>query len=139
MNQLPTQQKRAVKSRSLISVPQHPGLENLSGRCAKLSNSFREHQPRLLRREDNQRFLSRCRGFFAALIRFGPVPMRGERSSAMIHLRPRVPLYYITRDTATPRNDEDHTIVRTNRLRRAFHRLDVPAKSVAEKNASAAF
>ena len=70
---------------------QASSVENLSGRCAKLSNSFRDISRDYFDIEDNRDFLSNA-AIFAALIASALVPIVAS-ASEMIHLVRVLPLY----------------------------------------------
>jgi len=63
---------------------QASSLEDLTGRCAKLSNSFRDISRDYFDKEENNDFLSNAAIFFA-LIASALVPIVAS-ASAMIHL-----------------------------------------------------
>ena len=63
---------------------QASNLENLSSRCAKLSNSFRDISRDYFDVEDNNDFLSNA-AIFAALIASALIPIAAS-ASEMIHL-----------------------------------------------------
>jgi hypothetical protein len=63
---------------------QASSLENLSGRCAKLSNSFRDISRDYFDTEENKDFLSNA-AIFAALIATALIPIVAS-ASEMIHL-----------------------------------------------------
>jgi hypothetical protein len=70
---------------------QASSLENLSGRCAKLSNSFRDISRDYFDTEENHDFLSNAAIFFA-LIASAVVPIVAS-ASAVINLVRVLPLY----------------------------------------------
>ena len=63
---------------------QASSLENLSGRCTKLSNSFRDISRDYFETEENNDFLSNA-AIFGALIASALVPIAAS-ASEMIHL-----------------------------------------------------
>jgi hypothetical protein len=63
---------------------QASSLENLSGRCAKLSNSFRDISRDYFDTEENKDFLSNA-AIFGALIATALIPIVAS-ASEMIHL-----------------------------------------------------
>ena len=70
---------------------QASSLENLSGRCEKLSNSFRDISRDYFDKEENQDFLSNA-AIFAALIGSALIPIAAS-ASAMIQLVRTLPLF----------------------------------------------
>jgi hypothetical protein len=70
---------------------QASSLENLTGRCAKMSKSFRDISRDYFDTEDNQDFLSNAAIFFA-LIASALVPIAAS-AAAMIHLVRVLPLF----------------------------------------------
>jgi hypothetical protein len=70
---------------------QASSLENLTGRCTKLSNSFRDISRDYFDTEENKDFLSNA-AIFAALIGSALVPIVAS-ASAMAHLVRVLPLY----------------------------------------------
>ena len=70
---------------------QASNLENLSSRCAKLSNSFRDISRDYFDTEENNDFLSNA-AIFGALIVSALVPIVAS-ASEMIHLVRVLPLY----------------------------------------------
>ncbi|HST31790.1 MAG TPA: hypothetical protein VLK27_13225 [Chthoniobacterales bacterium] len=66
-------------------------LENLSGRCTKLSNSFRDISRDYFANEENKDFLSNA-AIFAALIGSALIPIAAS-ASAMIQLVRTLPLF----------------------------------------------
>ena len=70
---------------------QTSSLENLTGRCEKLSNSFRDISRDYFDREENQDFLSNA-AIFAALIGSALIPIAAS-ASAMIQLVRTLPLF----------------------------------------------
>jgi hypothetical protein len=69
---------------------QASSLENLTGRCAKMSKSFRDISRDYFDTEDNHDFLSNA-AIFAALIGSALVPIAAS-ATAMIHLVRTLPL-----------------------------------------------
>ena len=63
---------------------QTSSLDNLTGRCAKLSNSFRDISRDYFDHEENKDFLSNA-AIFAALIASALIPIAAS-ASEMIHL-----------------------------------------------------
>ena len=70
---------------------QASSLENLTGRCAKMSKSFRDISRDYFDTEDNHDFLSNA-AIFVALITSALVPIAAS-ASAMIHLVRVLPLF----------------------------------------------
>ena len=70
---------------------QASSLENLTGRCEKLSNSFRDISRDYFDKEENQDFLSNA-AIFAALIGSALIPIAAS-ASAMIQLVRTLPLF----------------------------------------------
>ena len=70
---------------------QASSLEDLSSRCAKLSNSFRDISRDYFDTEENQDFLSNA-AIFAALIGSALIPIAAS-ASAMIQLVRTLPLF----------------------------------------------
>ena len=70
---------------------QTSSLENLTGRCEKLSNSFRDISRDYFDTEENQDFLSNA-AIFAALIGSALIPIAAS-ASAMIQLVRTLPLF----------------------------------------------
>jgi hypothetical protein len=70
---------------------QASSLEDVTGRCEKLSNSFRDISRDYFDTEDNKDFLSNAAIFFA-LITSALVPIAAS-ASAMIHLVRVLPLF----------------------------------------------
>jgi hypothetical protein len=70
---------------------QTSSLENLTGRCAKLSNSFRDISRDYFDTEDNHDFLSNA-AIFVALIASALVPIVSS-ASAVVELVRTLPLY----------------------------------------------
>jgi hypothetical protein len=70
---------------------QASSLENLTGRCAKLSNSFRDISRDYFDTEENKDFLSNA-GIFAALAGSALIPIAAS-ASAMIELVRTLPLF----------------------------------------------
>ena len=70
---------------------QNSSLENLTGRCEKLSNSFRDISRDYFDKEENQDFLSNA-AIFAALIGSALIPIAAS-ASAMIQLVRTLPLF----------------------------------------------
>ena len=70
---------------------QASSLENLTGRCTKLSNSFRDISRDYFETEENKDFLSNA-GIFAALIGSALIPIAAS-ASAMIQLVRTLPLF----------------------------------------------
>ena len=69
---------------------QTSSLENVTGRCAKLSNSFRDISRDYFDSEESNDFLSNA-AIFAALIGSALIPIAAS-ASAMIHLVRVLPL-----------------------------------------------
>jgi hypothetical protein len=70
---------------------QASSLESLTGRCAKLSNSFRDISRDYFDTEENQDFLSNA-AIFVALIGSALIPIAAS-ASAMIELVRTLPLF----------------------------------------------
>lgn len=70
---------------------QTSSLENLTGRCAKLSNSFRDISRDYFDTEESKDFLSNA-AIFAALIGSALIPIVAS-ASAMAHLVRVLPLF----------------------------------------------
>ncbi|HWY40498.1 MAG TPA: hypothetical protein VNX27_06855 [Chthoniobacterales bacterium] len=70
---------------------QASSLEDLTGRCAKLSNSFRDISRDYFDNEENQDFLSNA-AIFVALIGSALIPIAAS-ASAMIQLVRTLPLF----------------------------------------------
>jgi hypothetical protein len=70
---------------------QASSLEDLSGRCTSLSNSFRDISREYFDTEDNRDFLSNA-AIFVALITSALIPIAAS-ASAMIHLVRVLPLF----------------------------------------------
>jgi hypothetical protein len=70
---------------------QASSLENLTGRCAKLSNSFRDISRDYFDNEENKDFLSNA-AIFVALIGSALIPIAAS-ASAMIQLVRTLPLF----------------------------------------------
>ncbi len=70
---------------------QASSLEDLTGRCATLSNSFRDISREYFDKEDNKDFLSNAAIFFA-LIASALIPIAAS-ASEMIHLVRVLPLF----------------------------------------------
>ena len=70
---------------------QASSLENLTGRCAKLSNSFRDISRDYFETEENKDFLSNAAIFFA-LIASALIPIAAS-ASEVIHLVRVLPLF----------------------------------------------
>ncbi len=70
---------------------QASSLEDLTGRCTKLSNSFRDISRDYFDTEENKDFLSNA-GIFAALIGSALIPIAAS-ASAMIQLVRTLPLF----------------------------------------------
>lgn len=70
---------------------QASNLENLTSRCAKLSNSFRDISRDYFETEENKDFLSNA-AIFAALIGSALIPIAAS-ASAMIQLVRTLPLF----------------------------------------------
>lgn len=70
---------------------QASNLENLTSRCAKLSNSFRDISRDYFETEENKDFLSNA-AIFAALIASALIPIAAS-ASAMIQLVRTLPLF----------------------------------------------
>ena len=70
---------------------QASSLENLTGRCAKLSNSFRDISRDYFDTEENKDFLSNA-AIFAALIGSALIPIAAS-ASAMIQLVRTLPVF----------------------------------------------
>ncbi|HEV3393911.1 MAG TPA: hypothetical protein VG103_10445 [Chthoniobacterales bacterium] len=70
---------------------QASSLENLTGRCAKMSKSFRDISRDYFDTEDNHDFLSNA-AIFVALITSALVPIAAS-ASAVIHLVRVLPLF----------------------------------------------
>ena len=70
---------------------QASSLENLTGRCEKLSNSFRDISRDYFDTEENKDFLSNA-AIFVALIGSALIPIAAS-ASAMIHLVRVLPLF----------------------------------------------
>ena len=70
---------------------QASSLEDLTGRCAKMSKSFRDISRDYFDTEDNHDFLSNA-AIFAALIGSALVPIAAS-ATAMIHLVRTLPLF----------------------------------------------
>jgi hypothetical protein len=70
---------------------QASNLENLTSRCTKLSNSFRDISRDYFDTEENQDFLSNA-AIFAALIGSALIPIAAS-ASAMIQLVRTLPLF----------------------------------------------
>ena len=70
---------------------QASSLEDLTGRCTKLSNSFRDISRDYFATEENKDFLSNA-GIFAALIGSALIPIAAS-ASAMIQLVRTLPLF----------------------------------------------
>jgi hypothetical protein len=83
--------KNARKSPFVDYDYQASSLENLTGRCAKLSNSFRDISRDYFDTEENKDFLSNV-GIFAALIGSALIPIAAS-ASAMIQLVRTLPLF----------------------------------------------
>jgi hypothetical protein len=83
--------KNARKSPFVDYDYQASSLENLTGRCAKLSNSFRDISRDYFDTEENKDFLSDA-GIFAALIGSALIPIAAS-ASAMIQLVRTLPLF----------------------------------------------
>jgi hypothetical protein len=66
-------------------------LEDLTGRCAKISNSFRDISRDYFDTEENKDFLSNA-AIFAALIASALIPI-ATSASEMIHLVRALPLF----------------------------------------------
>jgi hypothetical protein len=70
---------------------QASSLENVTGRCAKISNSFRDISRDYFDIEENKDFLSNA-AIFAALIASALIPIAAS-ASEMIHLVRALPLF----------------------------------------------
>ncbi len=70
---------------------QASSLENLTGRCAKLSNSFRDISRDYFDTEENQDFLSNA-AIFIALIGSALIPIAAS-ASAMLNVVRSLPLF----------------------------------------------
>jgi hypothetical protein len=70
---------------------QASNLENLTSRCTKLSNSFRDISRDYFETEENQDFLSNA-AIFAALIGSALIPIAAS-ASAMVELARTLPLF----------------------------------------------
>ena len=70
---------------------QASSLEDLTGRCTKLSNSFRDISREYFDTEDNKDFLSNA-AIFIALIASALIPIAAS-ASEMIHLVRVLPLF----------------------------------------------
>ena len=70
---------------------QASSLENLSGRCAKLSNSFRDISRDYFDTEENNDFLSNA-AIFIALIGSALIPIAAS-ASAMLNIVRSLPLF----------------------------------------------
>jgi hypothetical protein len=70
---------------------QASSLEDLAGRCTKLSNSFRDISRDYFDTEENQDFLSNA-AIFAALIASALIPIAAS-ASAMVQLVRTLPLF----------------------------------------------
>jgi hypothetical protein len=81
-------------TRKFPSVDYHyqaSSLENLTGRCAQLSNSFRDISRDYFDTEENRDFLSNA-AIFAALIGSALIPIAAS-ASAMVELVRTLPLF----------------------------------------------
>jgi len=83
--------KNARKFPSVDYHYQASSLENLTGRCAQLSNSFRDISRDYFDTEENRDFLSNA-AIFAALIGSALIPIAAS-ASAMVELVRTLPLF----------------------------------------------
>jgi hypothetical protein len=86
-----TNNKNARKFPFVDYQYQASNLENLTGRCTKLSNSFRNISRDYFETEENHDFLSNA-AIFAALIGSALIPIAAS-ASAMIQLVRTLPLF----------------------------------------------
>ncbi len=86
-----TTHKNARKFPSVEYQYQASNLENLTSRCAKLSNSFRDISRDYFETEENHDFLSNA-AIFAALIGSALIPIAAS-ASAMVQLVRTLPLF----------------------------------------------